>query len=353
MRTVEPATTGAPSATPCGRSVGSRWRQPPGRSPFASGSAQYSSRLRGRAVRAADEVQGAVRGEARGAAFGRQAGSRRPGMAHCETASRSRRSRRGSPRRCRRRRPPGAPLARRVGHGAAECCRAGRRRSGPCRRSRRRPRGTCPRTRCSPSATGCSSAGCSLNAPSLPLFASRVAFQTVAVGLPSAPQPPATTMPSVTATAAAPERGAGSVRSALRRPRPAPTSPSALVSGSSPSDQTVSVGLPSGPCAADEVGRAVQVRDRGVGARRGQRRALAPRPEVALVELRRRRSWRMAADAVGAADVQEVRAELRRGAARSAACGQRELGGRGLPRQHARRPGPGTACGRRSRAGRG
>src|SRR5258705_10903208 len=90
-------------------------------------------------------------------------------------------------------------------------------------------------------ATGLVSGACSLTVPST-RFESSVDFHTAVDALPSAPHPPATRKPSVTATAAAPARGAGSFR-----PLTTVHDASALVAGSSPSDQIVSVALPSGP----------------------------------------------------------------------------------------------------------
>ena len=79
-----------------------------------------------------------------------------------------------------------------------------------------------------------------------------VDFQTVAVGLPSGPNPPATTIPSVTATTAAPDRASGNVTATASLSSAAPFLttvhwPSALVSGSIAIDQSVFVALPSGP----------------------------------------------------------------------------------------------------------
>ena len=263
---------------PAGPSA-SRCRQSPGRFPVASGSAQYSSRLARRAVGSADEVQRAVRREAAHRRFAARAGSRFPGLPS------GRRPRRRSPPGSGRARPPSrlrtAGRARRCRSRSRRCRsrRAGRPRSGRSRPYRRRPTGTCPRARCSRRSTAVQErSAASVNSPRTP-FASRVAFQTVLVGLPSGPDAAGHDDPVADRDRRSAGSRLGQGRGAAPRPPASPctrlsTRPGRSVSGSSPIDQTVSVGSPSGPFAADQVGRAAEDRD----ARRWRAPRAAPGP---------------------------------------------------------------------------
>src|SRR4051794_32860524 len=83
--------------------------------------------------------------------------------------------------------------------------------------------------------------GWASNLPNLPAWLVEI-FQTFVDGVPSGPVPPATTIPSDTASTAAPDRGSGSVT-----PARGFQVPSVPVWGSDARTQTVSVGAPLGP----------------------------------------------------------------------------------------------------------